>query len=288
MTQSDLEYGDYDQFKKIIMYSTYCEHFFPLAYRYVKTYPLGRLHIRSNLGEICRARYYTPPFELIAKSDESHLVKMVKIYNLWTQAKNHSLTYKEFNRYLEETQLIDQAHGFDLLSLYYWEHLMPVWHGALLLESDLSHDTLCLYNCRKLLSTFLAMPFEEQIEKKGMLNCIHKLWPSLLDDPINPNIDQVLAEINRYPPLTVSATCDGNVVVARCIAGSEHFQGDLEYAFYLMVDGVKTQVLWYTPNPEAQFTLPDGVAGKKLEVRGFVREVANPDKKVMKVAPVVE
>jgi hypothetical protein len=70
-------------------------------------------------------------------------------------------------------------------------------------------------------------------------------------------------------------------VHARCEASPEHFQGALEYAFYLMVGGKKAVVHWYTPSPEVALPIPEAAGREPLEVRGFVREQAHPDKKRM-------
>ncbi|MCB1918818.1 MAG: glycosyltransferase family 1 protein [Candidatus Competibacteraceae bacterium] len=90
------------------------------------------------------------------------------------------------------------------------------------------------------------------------------------------------------PCLTVSATREGQRVTVHCIANPEYFHSDLEYAFYLVAIGAKAQVLEYTSSPEAQFVISDDMLGKSMEVRSFVREIINPDKKMMKTTPVVE
>ncbi|MBK5939811.1 hypothetical protein [Halochromatium roseum] len=52
-------------------------------------------------------------------------------------------------------------------------------------------------------------------------------------------------------------------------------------AFYLMVAGKKAVVHWYTPSPEVALPIPEAAGHESLEVRGFVREQAQPDKKRM-------
>ena len=106
-----------------------------------------------------------------------------------------------------------------------------------------------------------------------------------LDDRL-PEQAATWQALSRETPLLVSATQQGGSVIGRCVASPAYFQGELEYAFYLMIDGEKALVAWYTPNPEVCFTLPDGAEGKALEVRGFVREKANPEKKLMRGAVV--
>lgn len=91
---------------------------------------------------------------------------------------------------------------------------------------------------------------------------------------------------SRPDPLTVNATRHGEVVTARCTADPEHFAGELEYAFYLMAGGQKALVHWYTDQPEVRLTVPPEARGQTLEVRGFVREKANPEKKLMRAVGV--
>lgn len=112
-----------------------------------------------------------------------------------------------------------------------------------------------------------------------------------LEDALERVVDFTLG---RWPDpskaldvVTVRAERRGNAVAARIEADRRFFHGDVEYAFYLMVQGRKSVVLWYTDSPEATFPLSDAIAGCALEVRGFVREKANPDKKVMKKARVI-
>lgn len=71
-----------------------------------------------------------------------------------------------------------------------------------------------------------------------------------------------------------------------CTADPEHFAGELEYAFYLMAGGRKALVHWYTDQPEVRLTVPPEARGQTLEVRGFVREKANPEKKLMRAVGV--
>lgn len=87
-------------------------------------------------------------------------------------------------------------------------------------------------------------------------------------------------------PLQVTAQRQGDAVRAHCQTAPGYFKGELEYAFYLMVDSQKAMVQWYTPSAEAILPIPAEATGKPLKVHGFVREKANPDKKLMRIAEV--
>lgn len=292
----DSSYKNYKQFREVALKSVEMEHFIPLSYAYIKNYPSERLHLRSNIGEICRARYHKPVFDKIVNSKVSFLVKLVKIYNQWTRAKEDEFSYNQFEKYITETNLSKEAYSFDLFALYYWEHLMPVWQGSLLLESDLSHDTVSLFNCRSLLCTFLSAPFEEQISSANMLNVIENLWPDLLAEPINQKINTFhLKDINDYLagyrltpiPLIVHAQWSGNFVEVECEISEKFFTGDVEFAFYLIADGNRIKTIWYSCEKNATFFIDEEIKNMDLKVTGFVRELDNQKTKISKTVDVL-
>ena len=106
--------------------------------------------------------------------------------------------------------------------------------------------------------------------------------------PIGEKLLMPLQPLSRCAPLVVTAAREGNEVRGQCVVGEEHFSGELEYAFYLMVGGKKALVQWYTPDPKVCFTVPSDTGQQKLELLGFVRERLNPEKKVMKISEVSE
>ncbi|WPL19008.1 hypothetical protein Thiowin_04112 [Thiorhodovibrio winogradskyi] len=81
-------------------------------------------------------------------------------------------------------------------------------------------------------------------------------------------------------PLRVFAQAENGQVSGRCERLPGVLEGTLEYAFYLLVDGQKVQVRWYEPSPVHAFTLAPDMAGKAVQVRGFVRAVTEPDRKL--------
>jgi len=102
----------------------------------------------------------------------------------------------------------------------------------------------------------------------------------ILDESISAYSDP-LRILSREAPMRVSATREGNVVRACCVASPEHFHGELEYAFYLMVGGKKAVVHWYTENREVCLSVPEDADQQPLEVRGFAREQGNPERKLV-------
>lgn len=81
-------------------------------------------------------------------------------------------------------------------------------------------------------------------------------------------------------PLLVSAQLSGNQITGSCELLPGVIDGAVEYAFYLLVNGQKSQIRWYEPSPIHTFTLSPNEADKSIQVRGFVRSVRTPEEKI--------
>ncbi|MHA6964320.1 FkbM family methyltransferase [Zobellella denitrificans] len=79
--------------------------------------------------------------------------------------------------------------------------------------------------------------------------------------------------------LSVSCKIDNDVIDVTASLHGNFFSGDVEYAFYLMVNGVKAETQWYGPEPSAQFAMIK--EADSIEIKGFVREKHFPEKKVV-------
>lgn len=75
----------------------------------------------------------------------------------------------------------------------------------------------------------------------------------------------------------------GDQIKGRCELMPGVFEGSVEYAFYLLVNGKKTQVRWYESFPVHVFTLTPNEREQSVQVRGFVRSKADPDQKLSAV-----
>lgn len=89
----------------------------------------------------------------------------------------------------------------------------------------------------------------------------------------------------RWPSInsvkhSLSLTCGiaGDEIHAQASL-KEGFFSEPEYAFYLMVDGVKKNDQWYRAEPHVTFKAPQKAGS--IEVKGFVREKNFPEKKVI-------
>ncbi len=62
---------------------------------------------------------------------------------------------------------------------------MGVWLSEVCLESDIAFDTHVMFACRALLEAFLSAPLAERRSNKVFYAAIHRMWPQLLELPIN-------------------------------------------------------------------------------------------------------
>jgi len=91
----------------------------------------------------------------------------------------------------------------------------------------------------------------------------------------------------RAVPLRVVASVDGSKVIASSYLLPDAIPGEIEYAFYLMIDGKKEAVAWYTGNSTHTFELKDEWLGQKVAVRGFARAQGNNDLKMSKTSNII-
>lgn len=170
---------NYNQFKEILkLNSFFKQHSYALAKSYYDLYSEKKdlVHIRSNLYEIIKVDYR----EIRASIDSFNLDGIVKCLFM-SEDKN---VYQFCENYMNEIQMnnIFNYDGYDLLC---WEQCMGTWYSDLIIESDLSFDSMELINCRRILEKFLSVSFEDRQNEKVQKSIINKKWPELNDWGIN-------------------------------------------------------------------------------------------------------
>lgn len=85
---------------------------------------------------------------------------------------------------------------------------------------------------------------------------------------------------NKTIKNSLSLSCEvfNDVIHIKAALQGDFFSNDVEYAFYLIVDGVKSVTKWYRSEPCVQFSMVE--EAESVEIKGFVREKDLPDKKV--------
>jgi hypothetical protein len=85
-------------------------------------------------------------------------------------------------------------HGVELLDLFEWEQGCGNWLAKTQLTFSLAwRDLFTPFNCREVLTTMLAVPARHRVapEYRIYRALIERLWPEVLDEPINPHKAQV-------------------------------------------------------------------------------------------------
>lgn len=152
--------------------SSFLRHLPMAAEMYRRAFPPGSIHLRSNVSEIGR-RFYDRSGKGVA------LAHATDMANVWKRMGDEVEAVAAFEEWSDAVAFWEVTE-VDPLDLFYWEFRMPVWHGRLLLESDIAFDTYSLFNCREILATLLSV--DEEARRNGTVYraVIERLWPELL------------------------------------------------------------------------------------------------------------
>jgi hypothetical protein len=151
-------------------------HNYALARAYRSIFTQDTIHIRSNIGEIARAFYMKGAVSATENAART-------LSPLWSRAKDIEGSEPIFAEWANRTGFwtAPSIHYSDLL---YWEHRMPRWHSPMVLESDISLDTVSLFNERKLMERLLSVPLEQRQENAAVLEALRR-HPETMREPIN-------------------------------------------------------------------------------------------------------
>lgn len=94
---------------------------------------------------------------------------------------------REFNEWLNSAKKCEN-YGYNLLDLFYWENRNANWAAMAYSEYDIAFESYSPFNCRGLLEKMLGVDQEERLPPINKLHrgLIKRMWPEILDYPINP------------------------------------------------------------------------------------------------------
>jgi hypothetical protein len=146
------------------------------------------LHIRSNFLELGRSNLFyrfgkRGGFDA-PRTGES----MGAVYNraakLTPERASHVVP--AFDHYVavsDYESTIGKASPWDM---YFVEHRMGAWHSGVVLESDLSFDTVVAFNSREVVRHFMGVPQEIRCSSPHLRERLNALMPEVMDIPVNP------------------------------------------------------------------------------------------------------
>ena len=102
---------------------------------------------------------------------------------------NSKYAVKAISKWLDQTIDYPQNYDINIEKLFYWEMRFGTWAPMFNSELDIAVEEFSPYNCRNLLKVTLSTPSELRTNPTQILygKIINKLWPELLELPINPN-----------------------------------------------------------------------------------------------------
>ena len=171
---------EYRLFEQMMNRHTFMHHNHYLAKMYLDQLPPKRLHIRSNIHGVFR--YYYRGIKSIRLPESISPYTMALCYS--QEAAKEARIQEYFTEFFHTTQF-QQMYNYPPYDMLYWEYRLGTWHANLLLESDISHETFCLFNNRTLLKTMLSLPSRFHEEDYVLHRLVDKHWPVLKYWPIN-------------------------------------------------------------------------------------------------------
>ena len=146
-------------------------------YRY---FPENYVEMRNVCSDIFRAHWQRNP------ANRSGKMTFQKLCNLHKRG-TAEISVGAWEEYLEVTGFsMETSHGYDPYDLLYWERQMSFWLGLGLSDADISHETIVIYNNRKLQSYLLSTDLNERIEDNIVKRIMDMQMPELNKFPFNP------------------------------------------------------------------------------------------------------
>ena len=175
---------------KIISANTFTSHKRRLASAYHSCFGEHRfLHIRSNLLEIARSNLFRrfgkrPRF----REGPSTAQSMTDLYRVSAGLKpeNSAHVLPAFEHNIAATDYGSTIGKVSPWDLYFVEHRMGAWHAGVLLESDVSFDTVIAFNSREVVRHFMGVPQEVRRSSAHLIERLQMLLPEIAHVPVNP------------------------------------------------------------------------------------------------------
>jgi hypothetical protein len=171
-----------DPFFQIFLQNAKPAHYIylPDAFAIYKRYGLARVAVTGSVSEIGRLSFRNqlgkPETQKITAHDLAKLQKMGR----------HPYAIRSFKKWLGSREPMD---AIPLLDLFEWEQGHGNWLAMCQSEFDIAwQDIFSPFNCRRILMTMLSVPAQYRTGPGHELfvRIIERLWPELLEVPINP------------------------------------------------------------------------------------------------------
>lgn len=164
--------------KNILSRNTIGQHSSFLIPHVQENYPQENLkHIRGNLLEIGKTRYYSQTYK------ESNMEEFKNVFNnqYRKSKKEDAIDYVEqtYNKFIKDLNYGEDTYDYHLLDLYHWEIRMGRWHPEILNTHDIAFDTISPFNHRALIDISLSFPYVKRKNEYMFNEIINRNYPIL-------------------------------------------------------------------------------------------------------------
>lgn len=155
-------------------------HYEPDAYAILKGFLREKVVVTgsgSEVGRLPNRNDYLPGQKVFSA------IELAEQQNM----DNSDFAIKQIEKWLNETR---NTHDVHLLDIFSWEQAHGVWLASTQIEFDIAwREIFTPYNCRDLLVTLLRIDekYRQQAENQVYNMLIERMWPALLQVPVNPD-----------------------------------------------------------------------------------------------------
>ncbi|MGH7380663.1 MAG: hypothetical protein ACREKR_00335 [Candidatus Methylomirabilales bacterium] len=197
LRHTTIEYGVCmdDEFRRIYKRNVTTAHdlWGDMAQALYDVYPQDRVCVKGNAAEITRVRFRIRNGEEIT----ARTLARFTTFQFSDDMANNPFVVKSWDNWLSQLGEIYNVH---LLDLFYWEHWAGNFAAMTQSEWDIVQEVFTPYNCRQLLMNMLGVDEKYRDHDEPILykELICKLWPEVLDEPVNPRDKRTVArEVRR-------------------------------------------------------------------------------------------
>lgn len=99
--------------------------------------------------------------------------------------------------------------NYDFYDLFYWEHRSGAWQGLQIADFDMAHETLVLYNNKRVLEMRLGVPLEDRLNDTLQKRLLRLMLPECAHVPL----------LSQMKPWYIKATREVDRIVKYFVEG---------------------------------------------------------------------
>ena len=165
-----------------------------MAQSLLESYPPERVCVNGDSAEITRVRLRLPPGEAVTGRALAGMTWVGTNYR--DELRANPFVVRACEEWLAG---VGNVHDVHVLDLFYWEQYGGNFSAIAETEDGIAMEFFTPYNCRRLLTTMLAVDERHRHHDRPRLyiEVIRRLWPDTLSEPVNVPYDGPLTSLLR-------------------------------------------------------------------------------------------